>query len=193
METKNKIILDLCGGTGSWSKPYKDAGYDVRIVTLPTNDVRNYYPGNDVYGILAAPPCTHFTSSGAQYWKTKDQDGRTLTDTQIITACLRIIAMCQPKFWAMENPVGSFKRWLGVPQLIFNPCDYGDPYTKKTCLWGKFNLPVKNPVEPEYVTAKNGDRYSKIHMSTGGNREKIKELRSITPQGFAQAFYLANQ
>lgn len=26
-----KIILDLCGGTGSWSKPYRDAGYDVRF------------------------------------------------------------------------------------------------------------------------------------------------------------------
>lgn len=25
----SKIILDLCGGTGSWSKPYRDAGYDV--------------------------------------------------------------------------------------------------------------------------------------------------------------------
>ncbi len=30
-----KIILDLCGGTGSWSKPYRDAGYDVRVITLP--------------------------------------------------------------------------------------------------------------------------------------------------------------
>ena len=26
------VILDLCGGTGSWSRPYRDAGYDVRIV-----------------------------------------------------------------------------------------------------------------------------------------------------------------
>ena len=34
-----KIILDLCGGTGSWSAPYKQAGYDVRLVTLPDNDV----------------------------------------------------------------------------------------------------------------------------------------------------------
>jgi len=25
----NKVILDLCGGTGSWSKPYKDNNYDV--------------------------------------------------------------------------------------------------------------------------------------------------------------------
>ncbi len=29
-----KIILDLCGGTGSWAKPYKDAGYDVMTITL---------------------------------------------------------------------------------------------------------------------------------------------------------------
>lgn len=36
MNNKDKIILDLCGGTGSWSKPYKDAGYDVRVITLPT-------------------------------------------------------------------------------------------------------------------------------------------------------------
>ena len=27
---EDKIILDLCGGTGSWSKPYKENGYDVR-------------------------------------------------------------------------------------------------------------------------------------------------------------------
>ena len=31
---KSKIILDLCGGSGAWSKPYKDAGYDVRIIDL---------------------------------------------------------------------------------------------------------------------------------------------------------------
>lgn len=35
----NKIILDLCGGTGSWSKPYKEAGYDVRVITLPEYDL----------------------------------------------------------------------------------------------------------------------------------------------------------
>ena len=30
VDNSKKIILDLCGGTGAWSKPYKDAGYDVR-------------------------------------------------------------------------------------------------------------------------------------------------------------------
>ena len=36
---KPKIILDLCGGTGSWSKPYKEAGYDVRVINIPEYDV----------------------------------------------------------------------------------------------------------------------------------------------------------
>lgn len=41
---KPKIILDLCGGTGSWSRPYREAGYDVRLVTSPSGDVRTYTP-----------------------------------------------------------------------------------------------------------------------------------------------------
>ncbi len=67
----DKIILDLCGGTGAWSKPYKDAGYDVRLITLPEYDVRTYIPPDNVYGILAAPPCTHLAVSGARWWKRK--------------------------------------------------------------------------------------------------------------------------
>jgi site-specific DNA-cytosine methylase len=31
----------------------------------------------DVHGILCAPPCTHFSVSGAQYWKQKDNNGKT--------------------------------------------------------------------------------------------------------------------
>jgi len=54
-----KLILDLCGGTGAWSLPYKEASYEVINVTLPENDVRNYEPPEDVYGILAAPTLAH--------------------------------------------------------------------------------------------------------------------------------------
>jgi len=70
MNNSDKIILDLCGGTGAWSKPYTDAGYDVRVITYPEYDIskwQNYeeldYIVNDnlIYGVLAAPPCTHFS------------------------------------------------------------------------------------------------------------------------------------
>ena len=53
---RDRIVIDLCGGSGSWSKPFKDAGYDVRIITLPYNDVGDYEPPKNVFGILAAPP-----------------------------------------------------------------------------------------------------------------------------------------
>ena len=175
-------------GTGSWAKPYKEAGYDVRLITLPEYDVLTYVPPRDVYGILAAPPCTDFSVSGAQCWKRKDQDGTTIKSMAVTIACLRIIAMSSPKFWALENPVGRLRRWLGDPQLIFNPCDYGDPYTKKTLLWGRFDTPEKNPVEPIRVCSQ-GSWLQKL----GGKSEKTKMLRSITPPGFAKAFFEANQ
>lgn len=54
--SQSKIILDLCGGSGSWSRPFKEAGYDVRLVTLPEHDVLTYEPPENVWGILAAPP-----------------------------------------------------------------------------------------------------------------------------------------
>ncbi len=39
LNNQNKIILDLCGGTGAWSAPYKKAKYDVRLIDLP-EDIR---------------------------------------------------------------------------------------------------------------------------------------------------------
>ena len=182
-----KIILDLCGGTGSWSKPYKDAGYDVRLVTMPRRDVKFWIPPDDVYGILAAPPCTDFSVSGAQYWNIKDEDGRTSASLSIVDAICRIILVAKPKFWVIENPVGRLKYWLGDPKMYFNPCDYGDPYTKKTCLWGDFNVPIKTPVEP-IRSCKQGSWLQKL----GGKSDKTKELRSVTPPGFALAFFKAN-
>lgn len=35
----SRIILDLQGGTGAWSKKYKEAGYRVINVTLPDFDI----------------------------------------------------------------------------------------------------------------------------------------------------------
>ena len=62
MDNSNKIILDLCGGTGSWSRPYTEAGYTVEVVDILYGEyVENYIPPSGVYGILAAPPCTMFS------------------------------------------------------------------------------------------------------------------------------------
>jgi hypothetical protein len=181
--SNGKIILDLCGGTGAWSDPYTKAGYDVRLITLPHIDVLEYDPPKNVYGILAAPPCTDFASSGARWFKEKDISGSTIKMQWVLIACLHIIAKTKPIFWALENPVGRIRTGMGNPTLIFDPCDYGDPYTKKTLLWGNFNIPEKNLVEPT--------EGSKMAFIPPGKDRSM--LRSITPSGFAQAFFNANR
>ena len=181
MNNKDKIILDLCGGTGAWSRPYAEAGYDVRIITLPP-DIRLCCPPTVAYGILAAPPCTHLASSGARWFEQKGESAL-LDAISIVDACLRFVAICQPVFWCLENPVGRLVRYIGKPVMYFDPCDYGDGYTKKTCLWGNFNIPQKNPVEPE--------KKNRIwNASPTGYRGRT---RSITPLGFAKAFFEANR
>jgi hypothetical protein len=59
-EVGDLIVLDLCGGSGSWSNPFQQAGYDVRLITLPEYDVVTYEPPENVWGILAAPHVPSF-------------------------------------------------------------------------------------------------------------------------------------
>lgn len=184
MENGRKIILDLCGGTGAWSRPYAEAGYDVRIVDiLYGQDVRLYRPPKNVHGVLAAPPCTHLAASGARWWREKG-DEALLEALSVVDACLRIVMITKPRWWALENPVGRLVHYLGKPRMYFHPCDYGDPWTKKTAVWGDFNIPPKRPVKP-LPQEKNPI----WRMAPSPIRPM---LRSITPPGFAKAFFEAN-
>jgi hypothetical protein len=159
-------ILSLCDFTGAWSKPYRDAGYDVVQLDIKHgHDVRLFealpYP---VRGVLAAPPCTHLAVSGARWWADKGEQAL-LDAMAVVDACLRIVAVHRPQWWALENPA-----------------DYGDPYTKKTLLWGDFSIPRKKPVE-----ATEGSKMHRLPPSP-----ERAALRSVTPEGFSRAFYEAN-
>jgi len=206
MNNSDKIILDLCGGTGSWSKPYEDAGYDVRLITLPTHDVFTYKPPKNVYGILAAPTCTHFSLARTNAKTPRDLRGA----MQLVKRCLEIIWAQQYelpsknskittlKFWALENPRGFLRYFLGNPPLEMNPYEYGDPYKKVTHIWGNFNLPKKNEVK--YDKTKFDARLLEdlpplpegFIYDKGCGLDKRQVRRSITPQGFAKAFFEAN-
>lgn len=198
MENKDKIIIDLCGGTGSWSKPYKDAGYDVRLITLPEHDVLTYEPPENVYGILAAPPCTHFSIACNRLWDAKDKDGRTIDGLKVLIACLRIIATAKPNFFAIENPVGRMKQFMGQPQYKFMACDFGFPTKKKTYLWGRFNGPKKLNCEIDrFYKVEEIDYLAKALFEgieiEATDHSKRAAIRSITCPGFAKAFYEANK
>ena len=206
----SKIILDLCGGSGAWSKPYKDNGYDVKIITLPEHDVLTYEPPDNVYGILAAPPCESFSNVGRGK-KIINQSMDIETGLSIVNACLKIIEKCNPVFWALENPaMGNLKKYIGQPTMKFQPYQFGDGWCKYTAIWGKFNIPEfthtwETATKYDLYIRKGRKRPSLVfsHKSAAQKipqfhkyLEHIKtdyDFRSIIPQGFANAFYAANQ
>ena len=208
MDNKDKIILDLCGGTGAWSKPYTDAGYDVRIVTTPEHDVITAMLPRNVYGILAAPPCTHFSLARSTA-KTPRNYKKGLATAD---ACFRIAMSLVnqawvgnvefPIFFAMENPVAHIRKWYGDPQYIFEPWYFGDNHSKKTGLWGWFNEPKR--LFHKRTDVMNGEDIERCRINNRilpslpqgyivpKGQSKQSARRAITPAGFAKAFFLAN-
>jgi hypothetical protein len=185
-------ILDLCGGTGSWSAPYRELGYDVLVIDPLGEvadgiaaDVRLWRPpaGLEVRGILAAPPCTAFSVSGARWWAGKG-DAALLEGLSIVDACIRIIEAVRPAWWALENPVGRLRHYLGPARATFQPWQYGDPWQKLTCLWGTFTMPV--PCE----LTRPAHTDTRIHRAPPGPGRA--RFRAMTPAGFARAFAAAN-
>lgn len=175
-----KIILDLCGGTGAWSKPYADAGYDVRVITLPDDARLVKMPSEPIHGVLAAPPCTLFCTGGSHLWHKRSKE-ELIDALSIVDACIRIAVMTMPVFWVLENPPGRLNKYLGTPTYKFQPYEFGDGYSKLTYLWGRFNPPEKNnkvPFKTNVIENMTGDRVAN---------------RSITPPGFAKAFFKANR
>jgi site-specific DNA-cytosine methylase len=187
-----RLILDLCGGTGSWSRPWKEAGYDVRVITLPENDVRLYAPPDNVYGILAAPPCTEFSKAKHFHGKGKYEHDF-LLGLEVVAACMRVILTARPKFWALENPLGYLVNWLKAPQYIFDAWEFGDNYQKRTALWGEFNLPEKTvSIKPKGIVKFSMLKSRDIAPEYFGILDR-QARRAVTPKGFAKAFFSANQ
>ena len=122
----------------------------------------------------------------------------------IVRACKEIIAECQYdtktgrkttslKFWAMENPnKGIMPRFEGIPAFVFEPWEFGDPYTKQTAIWGYFNSPIKTHTEKPPTVKFDKLKTKEIHPELYGFYNRT-ERRAITPQGFAKAFMEENK
>jgi hypothetical protein len=212
-ENKNKIILHLCADTGSDSKPYKDAGYNVILVGKKIG-VENFQPPPNIYGIIANPVCTEFSIARSGGKARLGEEGLFL-----VRHCQRIIEKANPKFWVIENPAtGKLKDYLGDPQMVYQPFEFGSGWTKKTALWGKFNLPkpiykkweevpdvpnfyIRSP-HTKHNRATGKPQLYQLHKSAfdlipefiGLPKPKSDmEFRSICSQKFARAFFEVNR
>jgi hypothetical protein len=132
-----------------------------------------------------------------------------------VKACLDVVWNCQIfgrlEFWALENPRGLLKRFIGQPAFTFEQWQFGGTLEKPTCLWGLFNPPKPTVTEKPYIEKfrnkidnhnLNSREYASPqcppehadYVSQFNNyQERRAAIRAITPQGFAQAFYIANK
>lgn len=204
-------VFDLTGNT---SRPFRENGWDVSQIDKQGGidfllwdwrkeyNGRNYPPmGPLSVGIIAMVPCTHDATSGAKHFKAKDFDGRTIETDILVERLYEMIQFFQAKgvlkFWMVEQPRTRLHNrfpWLKPITQKFNPCDFAgyDPipdnsrYNKETWLFGDFKKMELKPMTP---LSKDNPGWKKL----GGKSLKTKNARSITPLGFAYAFYQANK
>ena len=152
---------------------------------------------DEVYGILAAPTCTMFSLARTTAKTPRDFE----SGMKLVEKCLEIIWYCRAsndsalKFWALENPQGYLRQFLGRPPFTFSPEEYGENYTKKTDIWGYFNIPKKNPYrlspDEQLLSCRNNRVLPELPddyiMPEGWNRQAAR--RSMTSKRFAEAFY----
>ena len=204
-----KLILHLCADLGSDSYFYQQNSdeYEVRLIGEEIG-VENYSTSEEVYGIIANPVCTEF-STAKGFHKENDID----TGMFLVDHCLRIIEETKPKFWVLENPFnGRLKNVIGKPNYVYQPWEYGSPWTKKTALWGNFNIP--QPIYKDWNDVPKNDKlYQRpgrskpslafMHKSALKYIEEFKpfvehvnndaDFRSLCSQGFAKEFYNYNR
>lgn len=175
-------VLVACEYSGTVRDSFLKLGHDaISCDLLPTDSPGPHYQG-DVRDLLeqpfdlmiAHPPCTHLSVSGARHFAAKKASG---VQEQALDFVRMLMAAPIPRK-CIENPVSVISTLIRKPDQIVQPWMFGHGETKATCLWLE-NLPHLKPTN--VVTG----REARCHnMSPGPNRWK---LRSTTYQGIADA------
>lgn len=156
------------------------------------------YPDPDI--IIAFPSCTELAGCGEKH----ERDEQSVEDAVAIAKVAERLGSVYGCPWLVENPVGKLCTAWRKPDAYFDPYEYGgymsgfepefhlrmparDGYTKKTCLWfgNGFVMPEARPVP--HIGKFWGWAY------LGGKSTRTKQLRSLTPRGFARALFEANE
>ena len=137
-------VLVACEFSGIVRDAFIKKGHDaISCDLLPTEQPGPHIQGDvlEVLGagwdmMIAFPPCTHLTCSGARWFEKKREDGRQQEGIDFFMQ----FANAKCKKIAIENPVGIMSKEWRPPDQIIQPYYFGDGIQKTTCLWLK-NLP----------------------------------------------------
>ena len=137
-----------------------------------TGDVREFLVGYCWDLMIAHPPCTHLSVSGARWFKDKlpEQDAALQFVRDLMGADIPRIAI--------ENPISIISSRIRKPDQIIQPWQFGHPEVKATCLWlrGLPKLIPTNIVE---------GRKARVHLEPPSPDRWKNRSRTLT--GIAEA------
>jgi len=134
--------------------------------------------------MIAFPPCTDLSVSGAKHFAAKIADGR----QQRALDFVQLLMNAPIDKIAIENPIGVISSKIRKPDQIIQPYHFGHEATKSTCLWLK-GLPLLAPTNVvgkgnRHVTKSGKSLPEWYNLPPSVDRWKI---RSKTFRGIADA------
>ena len=173
-------VLVACEYSGKVRDAFIKKGHEAMSCDfLPSDTEGPHYQGdvrnilNDNWDLMIAhPPCTHLSVSGARWFKDKQ------VEQQEALEFVRLLLDAPIEKIAIENPISIISSRIRKPDQIIQPWQFGHGETKATCLW-LINLPKLIPTDVVE------GREHRIHrLPPTADRWKI---RSETFQGIADA------
>ena len=143
------MLMNLCSGTGSVSRPFVRAGHTVVNVDWddrynPTHcvDIMTWecpYPPGHFDVIWASRDCTQYSRARTTAKKPRDFEKA----HALFQRCLELIRYLQPRVWFVENPDSGLLKTRavveGLPYVRVDYCMCGALYRKRPRIWTNAN------------------------------------------------------
>jgi site-specific DNA-cytosine methylase len=176
-------VLVACEYSATVRDAFRALGHDAwSCDLLPTDGNPEWHLIGDVLEVIedgwdlmiAHPPCTDLSVSGARHFAAKIADGR----QQRALDFVQLLMDAPIERIAIENPISVISSKIRKPDQIIQPWQFGHGETKATCLW------LKNLPKLEATDIVEGREQRMHRLPPSPDRWKI---RSTTYKGIAKA------
>lgn len=170
-------VLVACEFTGTVRDAFTAVGFDATSCDLIDSETPGTHHTGDVRDILgdgwdlmiAHPPCTYLTYSGARWNAHRQSEQAEALDF------IRLLLAAPIERIALENPDGIINSRVRRPDQVVQPYMFGHGETKATCFWLK-NLP--RLVATDRVTGRD-DRIARMPRTATRGQDRSRTYPGI--------------
>lgn len=187
-------VIIACEESQTIANEFRKYGFDAYSCDLQecSGGHPEYHFQEDIFTVLKRekpfdmmighPPCTYLSNAGSRWLYAGNKLNKERYEKGLNGKKFFMQLLNYPiKYIAIENPIPSKIYDLPEPSQIIEPYMFGDPYTKRTCLWLKrlpLLIPTKN-VEPIGPYVPSGTRHKGFAKRGDDSVERSKTFPGI--------------